>query len=183
LLLVACKAAGAVAQLPRLVLQLRPILQQQSWWQDMARSAWGVRLMSSNLLADFVDVAMWSLLLAPVLGLLLPGDQAAQLQGLAKDAMDAAGSIVVTVSGDLVRQLLGLLGQVGSAGTPGCSYPGCCNLAGRSESELPLQVCTKCRGARYCGREHQVAHWNAGHKEVCKAAKAAVQQVHSSAAS
>jgi hypothetical protein len=30
---------------------------------------------------------------------------------------------------------------------------------------------------RYCCREHQVAHWKAGHKEVCQAAQAAAQQV------
>jgi hypothetical protein len=79
-------------------------------------------------------------------------------------------------------QVLGLLGHVVAPGAPGCSNPGCCNMAGRSEAELPLQVCSKCRGARYCCREHQVAHWKAGHKEVCRAAQAAAQQVQHGAA-
>ncbi len=29
------------------------------------------------------------------------------------------------------------------------------------------QRCAKCRGPRYCSRAHQLAHWRAGHKNVC----------------
>eukprot|EP00062_Callorhinchus_milii_P009737 gi/632953986/ref/XP_007892720.1/ PREDICTED: programmed cell death protein 2 [Callorhinchus milii] len=28
--------------------------------------------------------------------------------------------------------------------------------------------CSRCRRAHYCGREHQAAHWRAGHREACQ---------------
>ncbi|KAG2427625.1 hypothetical protein HXX76_012276 [Chlamydomonas incerta] len=52
-----------------------------------------------------------------------------------------------------------------------CANPRCANLAGRSEAELPLQVCGGCKAVRYCGRACQAAHWRAGHKEACGALK------------
>jgi hypothetical protein len=182
-LLAACKAAGSVAQLPQLVRELQPVLEQQSWCRDMAKGQWGQRLLGSDTRATFLDVATWALLLAPVLGLLLPADKAAQLQDLVNGATDSRGRLQTGTgcfTGDKVMQLLRLLGQVVAPGAPGCSHPDCCNLEGRSEAELPVQLCTRCRGARYCCREHQVAHWKAGHKEVCRAAQAAVQEVQDS---
>jgi hypothetical protein len=176
-LLAACKAAGSVAQLPLLVRELQPVLEQQPWCRDMAKGQWGQHLLSSDILTDFVDVAIWAMLLAPVLGLLLPADKAAQLQGIATGATDSLEALEATLTGDKVMQLLGLLGQVVGPGAPGCCYPGCCNLEGRSEGDLPLQLCTGCKGVRYCCREHQVAHWKAGHKEVCRVTQAAVKQV------
>jgi hypothetical protein len=186
-LLAACKAAGAGAQLPLLVREAQPLLEQQAWCQELARGPWGQKLLGSDILTDFVDVAIWALLLAPALALLLPAQQAAQLHSLADGAMDSVESLENVLTGEKVMQLLGLLGQVVAPGAPGCSYPGCCNLEGRSEAELPLQVCTRCRGVRYCCREHQMTHWKSGHKEACQAAagaaQAAVKQVRHTASS
>ncbi|KAG2496046.1 hypothetical protein HYH03_005966 [Edaphochlamys debaryana] len=55
---------------------------------------------------------------------------------------------------------------------PGCSHPGCTNLAGPSEAQLPLKGCGGgCGGAaRYCSRECQQAHWREGHKAECQGA-------------
>ncbi len=41
-----------------------------------------------------------------------------------------------------------------------------CSMCGAA-SEKPLQVCTRCRGARYCGRTCQAAHWPV-HKRECR---------------
>ncbi|GFR44844.1 hypothetical protein Agub_g6187 [Astrephomene gubernaculifera] len=49
----------------------------------------------------------------------------------------------------------------------GCGNPGCANLAGDSEAEVKLKGCGRCGAVGYCCRECQVAHWRAGHKEVC----------------
>jgi hypothetical protein len=38
-----------------------------------------------------------------------------------------------------------------------------------------LKVCTQCRGVSYCSKECQLAHWKAGHKQVCKAQPAATE--------
>lgn len=125
----------------------------------------------------FISQALWTLGLAPVVSLLLPPPQAAELQAVA-----AGNWAEVRIPNEQVISVVSLLGHVVVPGAPGCSYPGCTNLNGRSEAELPLQVCSKCRGARYCCREHQVAHWKAGHKGQCQAAQAAAQQVCSKAA-
>lgn len=50
---------------------------------------------------------------------------------------------------------------------PGCSNMDCTNLSGRSEAELPTQLCSGCRWARYCSKECQQAAWMGGHKAVC----------------
>jgi hypothetical protein len=176
-LLAACKAAGAVAQLPVLLAQLQPIMAQQPWGRDMARI-----LQRAQTRDAWRAAADWALLLAPLLAVLLPAQQAAELQEAAEDAQRDNVTRKALLTPATIAHVLGLLGHVVVPGAPGCSYPGCCNLEGRSEAELRVQVCTRCRGARYCCREHQVAHWKAGHKEVCKAAQAAVQQVWQSAA-
>ncbi|GFR49548.1 hypothetical protein Agub_g11593 [Astrephomene gubernaculifera] len=51
-----------------------------------------------------------------------------------------------------------------------CAHPGCGNLTGESEAELPLRGCAGCGEVGYCSRECQVAHWRApgGHKEACR---------------
>jgi hypothetical protein len=41
-----------------------------------------------------------------------------------------------------------------------------CAMCGAAP-EKPLQVCTRCRGARYCGRSCQAAHWPV-HKSACR---------------
>ncbi|KAG2489973.1 hypothetical protein HYH03_011602 [Edaphochlamys debaryana] len=53
---------------------------------------------------------------------------------------------------------------------PGCSNPACPNLAGPSEASLRVKRCGGCEAARYCCRECQAAHWEAGHKRECRTA-------------
>eukprot|EP00873_Tetraselmis_striata_P044661 jgi/Tetstr1/464925/TSEL_009659.t1 len=44
-----------------------------------------------------------------------------------------------------------------------------CSLCGKGPPyREQLKLCAKCRGAKYCSRECQTAHWKAGHKEQCK---------------
>lgn len=51
---------------------------------------------------------------------------------------------------------------------PGCSYWGCCNLLGFSETMLPTKLCSGCRRARYCSVQCQQSAWVLnGHGEVC----------------
>jgi hypothetical protein len=164
-LLVACKAVGSVAQLPKLLQQAREFVGSDSW------------LTLSHLRTSCITVADWALLLAPLLGLILPAEQAAQLQEVAAGIQRSMDGKPPQLTESTVSHVLGLLGHVVPPGALGCSYPGCCNLEGRREADLPVQACSKCRGVRYCCREHQVAHWKAGHKEVCQAAQAAAQQV------
>jgi hypothetical protein len=202
-LLAACKAAGAVAQLPQLLEQVAGIMEQQPWGQTAAAS-----MDLSRMDEICSSVAEWVLLLAPVVARLLPAGQAVQLKvmavalgyGSGGDSEDDSESDIPTDSEDgsedcsegdseggsefvhqlspgVVSRVLGLLDHVVAPGAPGCSYPGCCNLEGRSEAELPLQVCSKCKGARYCCREHQAAQWKAGHRDVCWAAQAALKHV------
>jgi hypothetical protein len=117
----------------------------------------------------------WALLLTPLLVVLLPPQRAVELS----NCLESYGLSTSQdqPSPDAISHVLGLLGHVMAPGAPGCSYPGCCSLEGRSEAGLSVQVCSKCRGAHYCCREHQVAHWKAGHKEVCQAVQAAAKQV------
>jgi hypothetical protein len=176
-LLAACKAAGAVAQLPGLLQQLQPIMAQQGWGRAVA----GSQVMGVDTAVAFCSFVMdWVLLLAPLLAVLLPVEQAAELQKAAAD-VSRSNAAMAALPGHISANL-GLLGHVVAPGTPGCSYPGCCNMEGRSEAELRVQVCSKCKGVRYCCREHQLAHWKAGHKGVCQAAQAAAQQVQHDAA-
>jgi hypothetical protein len=175
MLVMACKAAGAVAQLPQLLEQVKGIMEQQPWEHargvDARTVAATMRLHGLQKQCELV--AVWVLLLAPALGALMTPGQRAQLQEMAASlSPDSQGALVGTPQ--VTGRVLGLLGQVVASGATGCSYPGCCNLEGRSEAELPVQVC---RGVRYCCKEHQVAHWKAGHKEACRAVQAAVQQI------
>jgi hypothetical protein len=166
-----------VAQLPALMEQLQPIMAQQSWGRLMARH------IDTPLAIELCGrLADWALLLAPLLAVLLPAQQAAELMEAAAGAQSDEVTHRAVRTPPNIARVLGLLGHVAAPGAPGCSHPGCCNLEGRSEGELPTLVCSKCRGARYCCREHQVAHWKAGHKEVCLAAQAAAQQVQQSMA-
>jgi hypothetical protein len=177
-LLAACKAAGAVAQLPGLLEQLQPILQEQPWGQGLLPTA--QPRCDPAFVSDYCSqLADWALLLVPLLAVLLPAQLAAELQevaaGVPRGSLpDGACAVLPDATTACV---LGLLGHVVAPGAPGCSYPGCCNLEGRSELDMLTLACTRCRGARYCCKEHQVAHWKAGHKEVCQAAQAAAQQV------
>jgi hypothetical protein len=174
-LFMACKLAGAVAQLPQLLAQVQAAAAQQPWGGVLTSGAC-MRMDFDQLQKECSALADWALLLAPVLGLVMPAEQAARLQEAAAGvSSDGSGQTLVTP--DVTSRVLDLLGHVEAPGAPGCSYPGCCSLEGRSEDELPVQVCTRCRGVRYCCREHQVAHWKAGHKEVCQAAQAAAQQL------
>jgi hypothetical protein len=175
-LVVSCKAAGAVAQLPELLQHLVPIMEKQPWGKEML--GWNLYDgRSSGPIGMCCSIAAsWALLLAPLLAVLLPAEQAAELQKAAACVQrDTLGMAQLTHA--TVTRVLGLLQHVMVPGAPGCSYPGCCNLEGRSEADLRVQVCSRCRGARYCCREHQAAHWKAGHKAVCQAAQAAAQKV------
>jgi hypothetical protein len=170
--LMAFKVAGAVAQLPQRLEQLLGIIAQQPWGRDVPSEIEYFDL--AHMKQDYSKMAIWALLMEPVLALLLPAQQAAQLQAeVTSVRRDAQGRPQVTP--DVAGRVLGLLQYVALPGAPGCSWPGCCNLEGRTEAELPVQACTKCRGVRYCCREHQVAHWKAGHKEECKLAQAAAE--------
>jgi hypothetical protein len=175
-LVAACKLAAALAQLPMLLQQVQPIMAQQLWGRELVDNRDMFDARNSLIVQQCGKVADWALLLAPVLAMLLPAEQAAELQKAAADVQrNAAGMVQLTNA--TVTHVLGLLQHVVVPGVPGCSYPSCCNLEGRSEAELPTQVCSKCRGARYCCREHQAAHWKAGHKQACQAAAAAAQKV------
>jgi hypothetical protein len=165
-LLTACRAAGAVAQLPQVLQQALRVTGAGSQPESLP-----------HLRRHCNTVADLALMLAPLLGLILPAKQAAQLQEAAAGIGRGAGGWPQTLPPATVTRVLGVLGAVVPPGAPGCSYPGCCNLEGRSEAELPVLVCSSCQGVRYCCREHQAAHWKAGHKEVCKAAQAAAQRV------
>jgi len=168
-----CKVAGALAQLPHLLQQVQGAAAQQPWGEAMAS---GAVMDLCQLQENCNALAQWALLLAPVLGLVMPADQAAQLQEVpAGTNRSREGFVLLTP--DAISRVLDLLGHVAAPGAPGCSYLACCNLEGRTEAELPLQACSKCHGARYCCREHQVAHWKAGHKEVCQAVQAAAKQM------
>lgn len=48
-----------------------------------------------------------------------------------------------------------------------CGYAWCCNLEGRSEAEVRLRACGRCRAVGYCSAECQRADWAAGHKAEC----------------
>jgi hypothetical protein len=176
-LLAACKAAGAAAQLPLLVMRVQAIMEEQPWGQPPARPPrTGQALGASRRAAD------WALLLAPLLAVLLPSQQASELMQAAAEIERDGFTKKALLTPASSAHVLGLLGHVAAPGAPGCSYAGCCNLEGRSEAQLVVKVCSKCRGPRYCCREHQAADWKAGHKEVCQAAQAAVQQVRQSTA-
>jgi hypothetical protein len=183
-LLAACKAAGAVAQLPQMLGRAQLAMAKQPWGEALLSQPSVTRTRLPYLQGRCSAVAEWAVLLVPLLKKLLPTELAAQLQQAAGStpAGDQAGGAATALTPESASRVLGLLGHVVVPGAPGCSYPGCCNLEGRTEAELPLQVCCKCKGVRYCCREHQVAHWKAGHKEVCQAAQAAAQQVRDAAA-
>jgi hypothetical protein len=171
-LLAACKAAGAVAQLPQLWEQLESIMAQQPWGKELASLPAPLQPDPACLRSHCNGVVDWVLQLGPLLKRLLPTEQRAQLQSA------AAGIVLGFRSGPpAVARMLSLLGDVVVPGGPGCSYPGCCNLEGRSEAELPVLRCAGCKGVTYCCREHQVAHWKAGHKEECQATQAVVKEV------
>ncbi|KAK9804791.1 hypothetical protein WJX72_005639 [[Myrmecia] bisecta] len=51
---------------------------------------------------------------------------------------------------------------------PGCHNPGCKNLTGATEAELPNRKCSGCKKAHYCRAACQKAAWKV-HKPVCKA--------------
>ena len=48
-----------------------------------------------------------------------------------------------------------------------CWYPECPTFSGASEADVPMERCSACKVARYCGRACQAAHWKAGHKQEC----------------
>ena len=52
-------------------------------------------------------------------------------------------------------------------GRHACWYPECPTFSCASEADVPMERCSLCRQARYCGRACQVAHWKAGHKQEC----------------
>jgi hypothetical protein len=174
--LMACKAAGAVAQLPQLLAQVEGIMAQQPWGQAVAVEMQGPFCDVPRLLKSSSYPAEWGVLLEEVVSsYLMPEPSAEMKEVVASISRNRLGFPVLTP--DTVSRLLGLMGQMDIPSPPGCTYPSCCNLEGRSEAELPVQVCSKCRRARYCCREHQVAHWKIEHKGDCLKAQAAAKQV------
>jgi hypothetical protein len=90
------------------------------------------------------------------------------------DVMPAAA--VVERAGQLTDALLSL-GQALSvfAVRHCCNNPGCLNTSGLTERGIVSGkscLCSRCRVARYCGRQCQVAHFKL-HKSVCKMLAAA----------
>ncbi len=59
------------------------------------------------------------------------------------------------------------------AALPRCAHLACTNLAGASEAQLRMRLCSACRVSRYCSAACQLADWRAGHKRVCAALAAA----------
>ncbi|KAK9810460.1 hypothetical protein WJX72_011038 [[Myrmecia] bisecta] len=51
---------------------------------------------------------------------------------------------------------------------PGCHNPGCKNMSGATEAELPTRKCSGCMKAHYCSAACQKAAWKV-HKRACKA--------------
>ncbi len=59
------------------------------------------------------------------------------------------------------------------AALPLCAHLACTNLAGVSEAQLRMRMCSACRVSRYCSAACQLTDWRAGHKRVCAALAAA----------
>jgi hypothetical protein len=180
-LLVACKAAGALLEVPQPLERLSKALKAHqwvagSWAPDLSAHAFETK--SKDLLAAIQEVAEWAVLLHPLLVQLLPAEQGqvlADLRGRLGGGSSSSRSSIKKLSAEEVAAVLGALQHVVIPGQPGCSNPRCCCLEGASEAEMKTQVCAGCRGARYCSAACQKAHWKAGHKEVCKAAQAAAK--------
>jgi hypothetical protein len=188
-LLVACKAAGALLGLPELLEKAVQACQMygmvDSWYLRLVED---MEYPRRQLSAGVQEVAEWAVLLHPLLAQLLPAEQGQVLAGLRGRLVGSSSSSSSSSSGAAraqgtaprlssaeVAAVLGALQHVVIPGQPGCSNPRCCCLDGVSEEEMKTQVCTGCRGARYCSKTCQRAHWGAGHKEVCKAVQAAAQ--------
>jgi hypothetical protein len=187
-LLVACKAAGALAGVPQLLQQaLETFIAHRAVPTDPEHLA-VFKERTERLSAVLLDLAEWAVLLHPVLVQLLPAEHGQVLVGLHRRLVGSSSSSSSTagaaqggrgsigsLSTEEVAAVLGALQQVVIPGQPGCSNPRCCSLQGVSEGEMKTQVCVGCRGARYCSTACQRAHWRAGHKEVCKAVQAAAK--------
>ncbi|KAG2487398.1 hypothetical protein HYH03_013967 [Edaphochlamys debaryana] len=92
-----------------------------------------------------------------------------QRQGPARE-----GQVAALVAAPLPPPLPVPLAAAALLGVKMCAYPGCLSYGGGSEAGLPLRLCGDCRCVRYCGAACRNAHWRAGHKQECQAAKAAV---------
>lgn len=58
-------------------------------------------------------------------------------------------------------------GRASASASPTGKLPQCCWLEGCSSAATSR--CAKCKVARYCSSEHQIAHWKFGHKTGCTA--------------
>jgi hypothetical protein len=54
-------------------------------------------------------------------------------------------------------------------------------LASKPKEGKKLSVCGKCKDVKYCSRDCQVAHWKAGHKDVCATAASSAAKPSKSA--
>jgi hypothetical protein len=52
----------------------------------------------------------------------------------------------------------------------------CANCHAPAASAIVLHRCEGCLDVRYCGRECQIAHWNAGHRHLCRTTRAVVKE-------
>jgi len=50
-----------------------------------------------------------------------------------------------------------------------CGWPPCGKTTRADGS--PLLLCGRCKKVKYCGQEHQMTHWKAGHQAVCSPKK------------
>ncbi|KAK9813314.1 hypothetical protein WJX72_012361 [[Myrmecia] bisecta] len=84
---------------------------------------------------------------------------------------------------DALEAVCGPLDQTGTAAAAdlelarlaalraGCHNPGCKDVAGATEAELPTRKCSGCKKAHYCSAACQKAAWKV-HKRICKACAA-----------
>ncbi|KAG2488043.1 hypothetical protein HYH03_013348 [Edaphochlamys debaryana] len=91
-----------------------------------------------------------------------------------EEAQAASSSdVAALVAAPLPPPLAVPLAEAAFPGLRACANPACMSYGGRSEADLPLKHCSRCKRVRYCGSACQAAHWKAGHKHDCQAAGAA----------
>jgi hypothetical protein len=103
----------------------------------------------------------------------LPAGLLAQLQAVWQRVQAALGGEHARVAGELGRAGVAAMAARREATHAGWQ-PRPCAACGAPEAE-PRQwkVCSRCSVAAYCCKEHQAAHWKAGHRKACREGSAA----------